>query len=115
MSLPLLDLVGLSIFYTLAVFNRSKAILHKHCMLIASIAIMDPGIARIALSLGVPPLAILFHIGLIALVMIHDKRIAGKINVITWLGLAFVVLRAVFIFTVASTEGWASLMDSIYS
>ena len=114
MSLPLLDLVGLIVFYTLGVFNRSKAILHKHCMLICSIAIMDPALARFTLSLGVPPLAVLFHIGLIALVMTYDKRNAGTINVITWLGLAFVVLRSVFFFTVAGTESWASLMDAIY-
>jgi hypothetical protein len=115
MSFPLLDLSGLLVFYLLGVLNRSKAIIHKHCMLICSIAIMDPAIARLAMSLGVPPLTLLIHIGLVVLVMIYDKRSAGKIHFITWLGLAFVVFRVAFIFTIGATEAWVSLMNSIYS
>lgn len=87
---------------------------HKHCMLICSIAIMDPAIARLGMSLGVPPLILLIHIGLVALVMIYDKRSAGKIHFITWMGLAFIILRLAFIFTIGGTEAWASLMNSIY-
>jgi hypothetical protein len=30
------------------------------------------------------------------------------------MGLAFVILRVVFIFTVAATPGWANLMDRIF-
>lgn len=115
MSFPLLDLSGLIIFYLLGVFNRSKANIHKHCMLITSIAIMDPAIARLAMSIGAPPLAILIHIGLVVLVMLYDKRSTGKINLITWLGLAFVVLRIVFFLTIATTEEWALFMDMIYA
>jgi hypothetical protein len=114
MSFPLLDLSGLFIFYLLGILNRSKAMTHKHCMLICSIAIMDPAIARLGMSLGVPPLILLIHIGLVALVMIYDKRSAGKIHFITWMGLAFIILRLAFIFTIGGTEAWASLMNSIY-
>ena len=115
MSFPLVDLSGLLIFYLLGVINRSNAIFHKHCMLVCSIAIMDPATARLAFSIGLPPLTLLIHIGLIVLVLIYDKRSAGKIHIITWLGLAFVILRLVFIFTVGGTEAWASLMNSVYA
>jgi len=115
MSLPLLDLTGLVIFVTLGILNRSKADLHKHCMLMASIAIMDPALARFTMSLGVPPLAILLHIVLVVMVIVYDKRNAGTVNIITWLGLVFVVLRTVFIFTIASTPNWAVLMNALYS
>ncbi len=115
MSFPIFDLLALFIFYCLGVLNRSNARFHKHCLLIATIAIMDPGIARLSLSLGVPPLTIFLHVGLVVLVMIHDWQKSRSIHVITWLGLAYVILRIIFIFTVATTEGWASLVDSIFS
>lgn len=114
LAFPMIDLMGLTIFYILGVLNRKNALFHKHAMLITSIAIMDPAIARIAISLGVMPLALLLHIGLIILVMLHDSKTQGRIHFITWMGLAYVVLRVVFIFTIGATEQWAALMDSMF-
>ena len=60
-ALVLLMVPGLAMFYGAAVAYRGQALVHKHCMIAACIAIMDPGIARIALSLGVSPLIVTFH------------------------------------------------------
>lgn len=115
MAFPMMDLVGILIFYTLGVAKRGDALFHKHCMLIMSIAIMDPGIARLAISFGFPPLAILVHIGLVIMVMMYDRRTAGKIHMITWAGLAYVILRVVFIFTAGASEPWANLMNRMFA
>jgi hypothetical protein len=114
MALPLADLFGLLLFYTLGVLNRGNGLFHKHCMLMAGISIMDPGIARIAIVIGFMPIAMLLHLGLVGIVMVHDRRTNGAIHVITWAGLAFVILRLVFIFTVGASSQWASLMDGIF-
>jgi hypothetical protein len=113
LAFPLLDLSGFLLFFTLGVINRGNGIFHKHCMLIASIAMLDPALARLALSIGVMPLALLLHVGLVGTVMVHDRRTVGKIHVITWAGLAFVILRLAFFFTIATSGAWASLMDGI--
>lgn len=113
-ALPLLDLTGLIIFVTLGFINRAKADTHKHCMLMASIAILDPAIARFTISLGVPPLAILLHVGLVLIVALYDKRSAAKVNIITWCGLAFVILRIAFVFTIAGSSAWASFVTAVY-
>ena len=114
LAFPLMDLVGILIFYSMGIAKRGDALFHKHCMLLTGIAIIDPGVARIAISLGLPPLALLLHIGLVVLVMVHDRRTAGKIHIVTWAGFAYVFLRIAAIFTMGATEGWANLMDSIF-
>lgn len=114
LAFPVQDILGLMFFYTMGVLTRGKALLHKHCMLMACIAIMDPALARMSFFLGFPPLTTLLHVGLVGLVIFHDRRTAGKVHPVTWMGLAFVILRVVFIFTVAATPGWESLMDRIF-
>lgn len=114
MAFPLIDISGFLIFYSLGVFNRGNGLFHKHCMLMAGIAILDPALARMAIAIGAIPLALVLHVGLVGIVMVHDRRTAGGIHVITWAGLAFVILRLVFIFTIAASGAWASLMDGIF-
>ena len=114
LAFPLADLLGLTVFYAMGVITRGKALFHKHCMLMACIAIMDPALARFSFSLGFAPLAILLHAGLVGLVIFHDRRTDGKVHPVTWMGLAFVILRIVFIFGLAATPVWASLMNHIF-
>ena len=114
MAFPLVDLAGLLLFFTLGVLNRGNGLFHKHCMLIASIAILDPALARLAFTIGFMPLALLLHVGLVGVVMVYDRRSAGSIHVITWAGLAIVILRLVFIFIIGASEAWASLIDGIF-
>lgn len=114
LAFPMIDALGLVIFFSLGVLNRHNPNFHKHCMLIMSIVIMDPAIARLAMSLGFMPAALLIHIGLVVLVIWRDKRVDRRVHLITWLGLSWVILRLVFIFVVGATTGWASLMDMLF-
>lgn len=115
LAFPLIDFLGLLIFFSLAFLTRHNALAHKHYMLLTSIVIMDPAIARLTASVGVPPAALLIHLGLVVLLMIHDRKANGKIHYATWFGLAWVILRVAFIFTIGATQIWADLMNTLFS
>ncbi len=111
---PAMDLVGLLGFYLIGVINKHKAELHKHCMLIATIAIMDPALGRIAEASHIPPLGLLLHFGLVGLVMRHDRNTTGAIHIISWLGLLFVLVRVISLFTVGATEAWETMINQLF-
>lgn len=115
LSLPVLDGIGLFIFFAVAFFNRHNALTHKHSMLVACIVIMDPAIARLAMAVGIPPAALIIHLALIGLLIAHDWRARRKVHIVTWLGLAWLVFRVVFVFTVANTQMWADMMDIVFA
>lgn len=115
LAFPLIDLFGLLFFFSLAILNRHNAVFHKHAMLMTSIAVMDPAIARLALSFGFPPAALIMHIALVLIVLFHDRRLHNKVHFVTWLGFGWVILRIAFIFGVGATNGWANMMNSIFA
>ena len=114
LAFPLLDLFGLVFFYSIGVLNRKIPLAHKHAMLIMSIAMMDPALARLSFFIGFPPLALLLHILLIGIVIFYDRKSMGKVHYVTWLGLTYVIVRIIFIFTAASSEAWANMMNAIF-
>lgn len=102
--LPLLDIVGFTVFYSLAFVKRKQAATHKHFMLLTGIIIMDPGIARLALTIGFMPIGLLIHFGLIGAMILYDRKRDGRIHNATKFGLAFLVLRYAMVFLVGPTE-----------
>lgn len=112
--LPVIDLLGLSLFFSFAILQRNRPLVHKHSMLLSCILIMDPAIARLSFAMGFPPAALLIHVSLVGLVIIHDRRTYGKVHPVTWLGLTWLFLRVVFIFTIGTTETWKNLMDGFF-
>lgn len=114
MLMPSLDLISISIFFSIAIYNKNNPITHKHAMLLMSIAIMDPAVARIAASVGFPPLLILLHISLVILVIVYDRKTLNKVNWVTWLCLGYVVARPVLIFTLGASDVWAHIANTIY-
>lgn len=114
LSFPMWDLLSIIIFFSIAIINRRKALTHKHAMLMLCIAIMDPALARLAMSIGVPPLVLVFHFSLVFLLVFHDRKVHQQVHWVTWLGLAYLIARVVFIFTLGATDTWASLMDSLF-
>lgn len=112
--LPMIDVVSFTIFYSLAFLNRKKADTHKHFMLITGILIMDPAIARLALTIGFMPIGLLIHFGLIGALILYDRKKDGSIHFATKLGLAFLVLRYGLVFLVGPTESWAKFVHMIF-
>jgi hypothetical protein len=108
--LPFMDLVVFAVAYPLAVINRKEPLTHKHYMLMASILIMDPALARIGLTLGFIPIGLLLHFSLIAVVAGYDRKTLGAIHTATKVGFGLLVVRYAAIFLVGPTEAWASFV-----
>ncbi len=105
--LPIIDIIGFIIFYSLAFANRKQASAHKHYMLLTGIVIMDPATARLALTIGFMPIGLLIHFGLIGAMIFYDRKTDNGVHIATKLGLGFLILLYTLIFFVGPTEGWA--------
>ena len=115
LALPVGDLIGLVLFFTIAILNRHIPLTHKHAMLVMSIAIMDPALTRLGVVLGFAPLGLILHFILLGLVIFHDRKTLQKVHWVTWLGLVYLIWRPVFLMTIASGDGWANLMDTFFA
>ncbi|MCF8475051.1 MAG: hypothetical protein K9G26_10165 [Emcibacter sp.] len=112
--LPFMDTLLFITGFSLAYINRKDALTHKHFMLLASILIMDPATARLAITLGFMPLGMLFHFGLLAAVIVYDKKTLGTIHKATKIGLALLVMRYTLFFTLGFSETWAKFVHMIF-
>jgi len=112
--LPSMAMVMFIILYTLGFLNRREGETHKHYMLLASIVIMDPGLARLAMTLGVPPLALFMHFGLLGTVMVYDRKNKRKIHKATKIATAILVTNYISLFTFGPTETWAKIANMLY-
>lgn len=112
--LPFLDLVLFVIFYGLAFINRFKADTHKHFMLLTGIMIMDPAVARIGMTLGFMPIGLLLHFGLLAAVLLYDRKTYGYVHSATKIGFAGLGSRYALIFLLGPTEAWANFVQMLF-
>ena len=115
MAFPIFDLIGLTLFYSLAIANRSNAEFHKRAMLLTGLAILDPAVARVGIIVGFPPFPLVASILIVGAVMWHDRKVLDKIHAITWFAFAWIFIRLGFVFGVASTDAWSNLANSLFS
>ena len=115
MSFPFADLVSLALFYGLAIGGRKNALFHKHAMLLAFIVIMDPPTARLGMSIGFPPFPLLACAALVGALLWHDRKVHQSIHLVTWLGVAWLIFRPVFVFGIAGSEAWAGFATTLFS
>jgi hypothetical protein len=114
MAFPVFDLFGLVVFYSLALAKRFDAEFHKRAMLLALIAIIDPAVARIGLTIGFPPFPLVASILLVGVLIWHDRKVGSQVHLITWFGLIWIFLRVGFVFGFAATDLWASVANSLF-
>jgi hypothetical protein len=112
--LPLMDIVLFVVFYTLAFLKRGSPLTHKHLMLFVGIMMLDPATGRLGLTLGMPPVALLLHFSLVALVWLHDKKTHGQIHTVTKWATVVLVLRYAGLFVVGPTEAWAKFVTMLF-
>ena len=115
MAFPFFDLLGLLVFYPLALFYRNDAQSHKHAMLLTGVAILDPATARLGIVMGVPPFPVLASLALIGALMWYDRQQFRHIHIITWCALVWVFLRLAFVFGFATTELWSGIAVALFS
>ncbi len=105
--LPIMDISIFVVYYTLAIMNRKVPETHKRLMLLVGIMMMDPATGRLGMTLGFPPIGMLFHFGLIAAMCIHDRRTLGHVHKVSWIALPVLTARYAAFFIVGPTEAWA--------
>lgn len=112
--LPIMDMLLFAGFYSAGFLKRKQALTHKHLMLFASIMMLDPATGRLGLILGLPPLGILFHFAVVALVWVHDHKSAGAAHSVTKWATLLLVIRYGLFFTIGGTEAWAAFAHKIF-
>ncbi len=106
--LPIMDISIFVVYYTLAIMNRTAPETHKRLMLLVGIMMMDPATGRFGLTLGFPPIGMLFHFGLIAAMCIYDRRTLGHVHKVTWIALPVLAARYAAFFIIGPTDAWAA-------
>ena len=109
MAVPLFDLVVFAILVGAALWNRSRSDTHKRLMLLATLSILTPGIARIPIGFiqqgGLPiifGLTVLIVIICVAVDTVKHRRLHSAFG----LGGAFFVASVPLRLIVASTAAW---------
>ncbi len=105
-----------AVLFAMAIRAARRPQVHRNLMLIATIAILMPGINRVYMQgLGldyVPFLETYMTMNaFLAAVLWQEWRTTGSISRATWIGAAVIVVPQLFNQPVSSTQGWA---DFIY-
>ena len=111
LAVPLGTLMVFGVLVVAGLGNRHRSDTHKRLMLLGTIAILAPALARMGrlLGSGGPPYPIGGTCLLVLVCMIYDKRVHGRIHpAFLWGGL-FLMLSLPFRFAIGGTDAWLSL------
>jgi uncharacterized membrane protein YozB (DUF420 family) len=94
----------------LAILQRRRSETHKRLMLLATIAILTPALARFRYyGLGGPPVAIVGTLAMIAACLIYDRRAHRQVHPAFLWGAVFLTATLIGRFALAWTEGWRAV------
>ena len=109
MAIPFADLFVFAVMIGAALWNRRRPAVHKRLMLLGTMAILAPGIARIPLGFiekgGLPVIFGLVLLGVIVCIVIDTVRNRRLHPALGWGG-AFVVLSVPLRILIAGSAAW---------
>jgi hypothetical protein len=111
LSVPIGTATVFAILVGAALYNRRHSETHKRLMLLGTIAILTPALARMGrlIGSGGPPYAIGGTCLFVLACMIYDKRAHGRVHpAFLWGGL-FLMLSLPFRFAIGGTDAWLSI------
>lgn len=112
---PFTDIVNFAIAYGLAIANRGSPAIHKRWMLLAGILMIDPAVARLAMTLnGPPPMILGIELALFVALIVYDVRTRRRPSWATICGLGLYVVAMASKFTVANTPAWARFVEALF-
>jgi hypothetical protein len=93
-------------------YNRRRSETHKRLMLLATIALLTPAIARMRfIGEGGPPVAIIGTCLFVVACLVYDRAAHGRVHpAFLWGGL-FVMLSLPFRFAIGGTGAWLSVAE----
>jgi hypothetical protein len=115
------DLASLLIFSTFvgaALYWRRRPDVHKRLMLLASMAILGPAVARIVSLLAAPQAAggaiqILLLVGLPLTVLLHDLLAERRVHRTTIIGVVVSLVASIGAFAISSSSVGAALIAAL--
>ena len=112
---PITDIVNFSIAYTLGVLNRGNSAAHKRFMLIAAMLMIDPAMARLVMSLGLPGMLILaLEVSLFLALIAYDLIKLRRPHWASLIGLALYVVMFSFKLNIQNVSWWPQFIDVLF-
>lgn len=112
---PFTDIVNFTAAFALAFVNRYNPAAHKRFMLLAGILIMDPAVARLVFTAGLPaPTILAIELALLAALILYDMHSRRRPH---WASLAGVALFAMAMsakLVFARSAGWATFVEGLF-
>jgi hypothetical protein len=107
-----------AIIFAMAIRAVRTPVVHRNLILIATVAILMPGINRVYATgfgyAGVPFYQTYATMdAFLALILWHERKVTGRISGMTWTGAAIVFVPQLFMELVSSTEWWRELVFAL--
>jgi hypothetical protein len=122
---PLTNVLFFAVVVGLAASRFRQPEVHKRLMVVATVAVLVPAVARvflIAITGGVaiapPPIHVTLVPSfvtnlLLVAAMVYDRRAYGRVHRVYWIGGGLLVAMQVLRIPLAHTSGWHSIVDSL--
>ncbi len=109
--IPLGTVLSFGVLAAAGLWNRRRSETHKRFMLLATISLLTPALARYRFyGLGDgPQTAILGTLAMIAVCLIYDRRAHGRVHPAFMWGGAFLTATLIGRFTIAWTDTWRAV------
>lgn len=110
LSVPIGTLVAFGVLVGIGLYNRRRSETHRRLMLLATIAILTPALARLRfIGSGGPPLAIGGTCAFVLVCLLYDRIAHGRIHpAFLWGGLLLMLSLPVR-FAVGRTDAWLAV------
>jgi hypothetical protein len=107
---PFTDILNFTIMFLLGLWYRKTSAVHKRCMLLAGILMIDPAMARLVLGLGAPPPVILLvELSLLATLIVYDVRTRGRPHWVSVTGVGLYVAATFAKFALSGSASWTGI------
>ncbi|HEY5551710.1 MAG TPA: hypothetical protein VIK52_07470 [Opitutaceae bacterium] len=107
LTLPLGDMVLFAGFFGAAVGYRHKPEIHKRLILLACVAIMFAGVARLSYVVSQPVQVVTWYLPVLA-AMAYDRYRIGRVHPVYWIGVAIMAVALARI-PFGETELWRGI------
>jgi hypothetical protein len=117
LALPLMGITATLILVVAALLNRRRSDWHKRLMVAAMITLTPPGTARIFVPLGLAPEAVWLALGIVELLLavgvIYDYRVHGRVHPAWWFALVLAAVLHVGVWWAFSSPVWLAFAQAL--
>ena len=107
LAIPIGAILTFAVLASLGLYHRRRSDVHKRLMLLATIAILMPALARMRwLAGGGPPVAITGMVLFVLACLGYDRWAHGRVHPAFFWGGLFLLVSIPLRFMVAGTDGW---------